>query len=266
MNTLHIPIFQVDAFTDRLFSGNPAAVCQLEDWLSDEMMQQIAAENNLSETAFFVKRADGNFDLRWFTPTIEVDLCGHATLATAHVLFEHLEYTDAEITFNTRSGALQVKKDADWYVMNFPADKLELVSTPPPELVSGIKADIQKVLRGKEDYLVILASEKEIQELNPDFRALQKLGGRGILVTAPGDDADFVSRCFFPCAGVDEDPVTGSAHTSLTPYWSEVLNKKSLLAKQISKRGGLIKCRDLNDRIELKGQAVSVLKGRFHLD
>ncbi|MBK8703819.1 MAG: PhzF family phenazine biosynthesis protein [Saprospiraceae bacterium] len=257
-----IPLYQIDAFTNRLFGGNPAAVCPLDSWITDELMQQIAAENNLSETAFFVLRPDGDYDLRWFTPAAEVDLCGHATLATAHVLFRHLGYAKDKIGFHTRSGLLTVVREGEGYLMDFPADRIEHVPAPAI-LAEALGAEPLEVWKGREDYLVVLPSEADVAALRPDFRKLMALGGRGVLATAPGDNHDFVSRCFFPTYGVDEDPVTGSAHTTLTPYWAARLGKTELRARQISARGGEVGCRLLGDRVELTGQAVTYMAGEI---
>jgi len=253
-------LYQVDAFTNRLFGGNPAAVCPLDSWITDELMQQIAAENNLSETAFFVIRPDGDYDLRWFTPAAEVDLCGHATLATAHVLFRHLGNSKEQIGFHTRSGLLTVRRDGEGYLMDFPADRIELVQAPVI-LVEALGAEPLEVWKGREDYLAVLPTEADVAALRPDFRKLMALGGRGVLATAPGDNHDFVSRCFFPAYGIDEDPVTGSAHTTLTPYWANRLGKPELRARQISARGGEVGCRLLGNRVELTGQAVTYMIG-----
>lgn len=256
-------LYQVDAFTDKLFGGNPAAIVPLESWLADDVMQRIAAENNLSETAFFVPVA-GGYHLRWFTPGIEVDLCGHATLATAHVLFEHLGFSGQQLTFMSRSGPLYVVRAEKGYRMDFPADFAETVS-PPEVLVKALGVLPLEVRRGKEDYLVIYPDESTVAGLEPDFRVLMELEGRGVVTTAPGYYLDFVSRCFFPNAGIDEDPVTGSAHTLMTPYWAEKLQKKTLQARQISKRGGDLTCTLEGDRVFLEGEAVSYLEGTFKI-
>ncbi len=259
---MKIPIYQVDAFTRKLFSGNPAAVCPLESWLPVATMQKIAMENNLSETAFFVDEGD-TYGLRWFTPTVEVDLCGHATLATAHVLFNHLNYDGDEITFSTKSGLLTVKKSGDALLMNFPAD--EMPETDPPDvLFDGLGLRSDKVFRS-DDYMVVLDNEYDVADLTPDFRLLSEVDARGIIVTAPGIDVDFVSRFFGPQSGVDEDPVTGSAHTKLTPYWAKVLGKNKLTARQISDRGGDLICELKGDRVELQGHAVSYLSGEIEV-
>lgn len=258
---MKLPIYQVDAFSSELFKGNPAAVVPLQKWLSDKQMQAIAAENNLSETAFFVKEGE-SYRLRWFTPTVEVDLCGHATLATAHVLFEELGYQESEVVFKTRSGLLTVKKEDTFLAMNFPADEMPNEEAPS---VLYQALGIQKTSKTfkTDDYMVVLNSEKDVAELDPDIRMLSEVDARGIIVTAPGDEVDFVSRFFAPQSGVDEDPVTGSAHTKSTPYWSKVLDKKELSARQISIRGGDLICRMQGDRVEILGKAVTYLKGEI---
>ncbi|HMQ60954.1 MAG TPA: PhzF family phenazine biosynthesis protein [Flavilitoribacter sp.] len=252
--------FQVDAFAARPFEGNPAAVVPLENWLPDELMQAIAMENNLAETAFFVPESEG-FRLRWFTPAVEVDLCGHATLASAHILFQHLNWSQDAIPFFTRSGKLTVNRVSDRaYAMNFPADFARRVDTPPV-IVTGLGVEPLEVLRGKDDYLAVLSGEEEVLNLQPDFRAIGSLSSRGLIATAPGKEVDFVSRCFFPQSGIDEDPVTGSAHTAMTPYWSAKLGKVSLKARQLSRRGGEVGCTLSGDRVILEGLAVTVLEG-----
>lgn len=256
-------LYQVDAFTDELFGGNPAAVVPLKTWLSDDLLQAIALENNLSETAYFVPIEVG-FHLRWFTPGMEVDLCGHATLATAHVLFDHLGYAGQQITFQSKSGPLYVNRADRGYRMDFPADFAEDV-TPPEALVKALGEIPLEVLRGKDDYVAVFPDEASIQKLEPDFRTMMELKGRGVIATAPGNYVDFVSRCFFPNAGIDEDPVTGSAHTVMTPYWAEKLQKNSLEARQISARGGALKCTLKEDRVMLEGQAVTFLEGNFKI-
>lgn len=256
---MKIPIYQIDAFTGELFRGNPAAVCPLSEWLPDETMQAIAAENNLSETAFFVPKGKG-YHLRWFTPAIEVDLCGHATLATAHVLFHHLGYSEPIIRFHCQSGLLSVSREDGHYIMDFPADILE--PTPAPGLLKeALQATPREVFIGREDFLVVLGSEAEVAALSPDFRLLRQLKGRGVIATAPGESVDFVSRCFFPNAGIDEDPVTGSAHTTMAPYWAGRLGKQELLARQISRRGGEVRCTMLGERVALAGRAVTYMEG-----
>ncbi len=259
---MKISIFQVDAFTDCIFGGNPAAVCPLDKWLDETVMQQIAKENNLSETAFFVKNNDA-YQLRWFTPEIEVDLCGHATLATAHVLFEHLGYKKSEIQFQTKSGLLKVKKEEGRLMMDFPTDDMPKVD-PPAVLFQalGIRSDH---VFFTDDYMVVLDSEEEVKRLDPDFRILSEVNARGIIVTAPGNEVDFVSRFFAPGAGINEDPVTGSAHTKLTPYWSKRLGKDVLEARQISKRVGNLTCRNKGERTQILGKAITFMKGEINI-
>ncbi len=257
---MKLPIYQVDAFTSKVFGGNPAAVCPLSEWLPDEIMQKLALENNLSETAFFVSDS-GEFQLRWFTPTTEVDLCGHATLATAHVLFNHLGYSKPRIVFNTKSGPLVVLKEGDQLLMDFPADEMEKVEGPP---ILYQALGIEKCETYKsDDYMVVLEAEKEVADLNPDMRMLKEVDARGVIVTACGDEVDFVSRFFAPQSGVDEDPVTGSAHTRLTPYWAKRLGKDELTARQISKRIGNLLCRNKGERVEIIGKAVTYLVGEY---
>jgi PhzF family phenazine biosynthesis protein len=259
---MRLPIYQVDAFANQIFEGNPAAVCPLKEWIPDEQMQLIAMENNLSETAFFVKR-DGRYDLRWFTPTTEVDLCGHATLASAHVLFEHLGYEESVIRFDCNSGELQVEKRGDQLVMNFPAAALHKAEVPGfLEDAVGIAA---KELYKDTDYLYVVETEQQVRNLDPDIRLLAKADVRGIIVTAPGEETDFVSRFFAPSAGVDEDPVTGSAHTMLAPYWSRRLEKDELIGRQVSQRGGTVHCTYLDSRVELGGAARTFLTGEIEI-
>ncbi|MEN6587924.1 MAG: PhzF family phenazine biosynthesis protein [Sulfuricella sp.] len=255
-----IPLYQVDAFTDRLFSGNPAAVCPLDAWPEDGWMQAVAAENNLSETAFLVG-GSGRYGLRWFTPATEVDLCGHATLASAYVIFNFVEPELDEVTFDTRSGELRVRRDGDWLRMDFPA----LPPTPcpcPEDLARGLGRQPKAVLSA-DKYLAIFDTEAEIRALEPDMEMLKRLDLMGVIASAPGSDADFVSRFFAPKAGVPEDPVTGSAHCVLMPYWAERLGKSSFLARQVSRRGGEIHCALKGDRVELAGQAVLFLRGEI---
>ncbi|MCF8243704.1 MAG: PhzF family phenazine biosynthesis protein [Saprospiraceae bacterium] len=256
-------IYQVDAFTDQIFRGNPAAVVPLEDWLPDVTLQQIAAENNLAETAFFLKN-EAEFHLRWFTPATEVDLCGHATVATAHVLWEHLDCGLDEITFHSRSGILGVKKQDDWYVLDFPTDKIAQVEVPEmAQIALGVKP--LEVWKGREDYLLLVENQAVVENIDPDFRQLGKLKARGFIITAVGKEVDFVSRCFFPAFGIDEDPVTGSAHTTLTPFWANKLGKPELTARQISKRGGYLKCQFQGDRTHISGQAKTYLEGTIEI-
>jgi PhzF family phenazine biosynthesis protein len=250
---MKISMYQVDAFTDRVFGGNPAAVCPLDKWLSDDVMLSIAAENNLAETAFFVPEDDG-FRLRWFTPVAEVDLCGHATLASADVLFRQLRFPGESIRFETRSGPLTVQRQDDLYSMDFPATVP--AECPIPEaLAEGLGKKPQRVLRAF-DYIAQFASEEEIRSLKPDFTKLAKLDLRGICVTAPGENCDFVSRFFAPKLGVNEDSVTGSAHCELTTLWSQLTGRTKLSAIQISPRRGHVLCELQGDRVVLSGRAA----------
>jgi predicted PhzF superfamily epimerase YddE/YHI9 len=313
---MEIEIYQIDAFCKDLFSGNPAAVCPLASWPADTLMQQIAAENNLAETAFYVQEAahpeGGHYHIRWFTPTVEVDLCGHATLATAHVLYNHKGFTGDTVSFASRSGELRVKKEGDRLTLDFPADTL----TPIPvteEMYKWFDKRPEEAYKGKTDYMLVFASEADIANIQPNMPVLEKLTeARGVIVTAKGagsndsaaigansddsdaaakagrganpndsdsgakagrganpsgynpsgDTLDFVSRFFGPQSGVPEDPVTGSAHTTLTPYWSKRLGKKDLTARQLSARKGYLNCRDAGARIEISGLAKTYLIGR----
>ena len=257
---MELPIYQVDAFASRLFEGNPAAVVPLKDWLPDTVLQAIAAENNLSETAFFLAD-DSHYSLRWFTPTAEVDLCGHATLATAHVLFEHLGYSDHEIRFSTRSGELLVSRTETGVSMDFPAIASEPMDIPEL-LVQGLGRP-PLALRSAPDFLAIFETEDDVLALQPDFALLAQLDCRGVIATAPGRKHDFVSRCFYPRVGVNEDPVTGSAHCKMTPYWAAELGRNDLTARQLSRRGGSVGCRLRGNRVILTGQAVTYLTGRI---
>lgn len=257
-------IYQVDAFAEELFSGNPAAVCPLEDWPEDELLQKIAMENNLAETAYFVK-AGAHFELRWFTPTTEVDLCGHATLASAYVLFHQLGYNEQTIRFQSRrSGPLTVSKEDDLLTLDFPADSITEVSITDA-LTRGLNLQPQKIFKGKSDYMFVYEREEDIKQLIPDFPTIQTIDARGIIVTARGNTVDFVSRFFAPQCGVNEDPVTGSAHTTLTPFWSRILNKKVLTAKQLSARGGFLQCEDHGERVSISGRCKLYLEGEIFI-
>jgi PhzF family phenazine biosynthesis protein len=261
-----IRIFQVDAFTERLFAGNPAAVCPLERWPDDDLLRSIAAENNLSETAFFVPEATGDaFHLRWFTPVAEVDLCGHATLATAHVLLRYMEPSLDVARFRTRSGELEVRRQGERLVMDFPALRPEPCE-PPAGLAAALGTSPDEVLAAS-DYVVVLPSAKAVRDLNPDMRAVAALDRRGLAVTAPGDQpgVDFVSRFFAPALGVPEDPVTGSAHCELAPLWAARTGKKRLRARQLSPRGGEVLCEVEGDRVRLSGRAVLYLEGTIRV-
>ena len=255
--------FEIHSFTDKIFNGNPAGVCPLNEWIDDALMQRIAAENNLSETAFFTPN-DDHYELRWFTPTIEVDLCGHATLASAYVVFEHLGYEGDAVSFQTRSGALNVWKDGDFLIMDFPSRPAENIEVPG-KLEEGLGIKIGSVSKAR-DYLVVLESEKDVRDLRPDFSTLNEIDCEGIIVTAPGDEVDFVSRFFAPRMGIDEDPVTGAAHSTLTPFWADRLGKRELRAKQISTRGGDLWCKQMDDRVHIAGKAALYVKGFLNID
>lgn len=257
---MEIRIYQVDAFASQVFEGNPAAVCPLDKWLPDELLQKIAEENNLSETAFFVAE-ENTYSLRWFTPKDEVNLCGHATLAAAHVIFEHLEHNGNSVQFNTRSGILTVEQSADGYSMDFPASLPKAIKAPDL-LLDALGVTSENILLAF-DYLVVLANEAEVSAVAPDFNKLAQLKHRGVIITAPGNDVDFVSRCFFPKLRVNEDPVTGSAHCELAPYWAEKLGKNILTAKQLSKRIGQVNCAVIGNRVILKGNAIDYLQGKI---
>jgi len=256
-------LYQIDAFTPELFRGNPAGVCPLETWLPDDLMQKIAMENNLAETAFYVRTGD-RFRIRWFTPAVEVDLCGHATLAAAYVIFNYDRYPGTEIELDSRSGVLRVRRAGDLLTLDFPADPIRPV-TEPAGLSEALGARPREVFLGKTDYLAIFGTQAEIEAMKPDFRKLAAVEARGVIVTARGDEVDFVSRFFGPRVGIDEDPVTGSAHTSLTPYWAAKLGKTEMRAAQLSKRRGWLKVRLNGDRVEISGQARAYLEGRIDL-
>lgn len=256
-----LSLFQVDAFTDRPFGGNPAAVCALPEARPDAWMQRVAQEMNLSETAFFYPEAEG-YRLRWFTPTVEVDLCGHATLATSHVLWsEGYLTTDQTAQFHTRSGLLTARRQGDWMELNFPTAQLQAIPAPPG-LAAALGAEPQRVMATDLGYLVEIATADQVRQLQPDFAALQALPVPGVIVTSLGEAPyDFVSRFFAPNLGINEDPVTGSAHCSLSPYWRERLGKTTFLAYQASQRGGVVKVQDEGSRVRLSGQAITVLRG-----
>ena len=259
---MDLNLYQVDAFTDRTFGGNPAAVVPLRAWLPDGTMQAIALENNLSETAFFVPREDGGFDLRWFTPRLEVDLCGHATLGTAWVLFNRLGHDGGTIVFHTRSGPLTVSRDGDRLAMDFPAQ-------PPAPMVPGAGiGDVAGALGVAPEAvlaapyaLAVLDSEETVRAVRPDFRRVAGLDIPELIITAPGEDCDFVSRFFAPAGGIDEDPVTGSAHCILIPYWAERLGKTEMFARQVSARSGALWCALKGDRVSIAGHAAPYLEG-----
>ncbi len=256
-------MFQVDAFADQIFGGNPAAVCVLEDWLPEATMQAIAMENNLAETAFIVKERNG-YHIRWFTPETEVALCGHATLASAYVLVEYYGFKETRIPFfSEKSGPLPVEHAADGLLtLDFPAD--DIVQTPAVALLNeAMGATPQRTFKGRTDYLLIYPSQADISKLNPNFFLLNQVAARGVIAAAKGDEVDFVSRFFAPQCGVSEDPVTGSAHTTLTPYWARILNKDKMQARQLSRRGGNLSCELKGDRVRISGRVVPYLQGEI---
>ena len=257
---MRIQLYQVDAFSSKVFSGNPAGVCFLDNWIEDEVLQSIAAENNLSETAFLVRNGE-NLEIRWFTPVTEVSLCGHATLASAFVIFNYRRWEEDTVRFLTRrSGELVVKKQKDLLEMDFPSRKVH-PQNPPPGLLEALKVTPQEVHSAAEVLMVVMDSEKAVREIQPDFAALNEIECDGVIVTAKGDQSDFVSRFFAPQLGIPEDPVTGSAHCILIPYWSGILHKSSLHAYQVSKRGGELFCKYKQDRVAISGTASLYLEG-----
>lgn len=259
---IDIPYYQVAAFAPCAFRGNPAGVCLLEEWLPDVTLQDIAAENNLSDTAFVLRRGS-DYDLRWFTPTVELDLCGHATLASAHVLFQHVRaIRGTEVSFSTRSGVVSVSRVADRLVLDFPARPPTRCETPDARLPQALGASPRIIYRSR-DYLAVFEKEEEIAALQPDLALLNKIGA--VIATAPGSECDFVSRYFAPNHGIPEDPVTGSAHCALVPYWSDCLGKQTLYARQISRRGGELFCENRGDRVKIGGSAVTYLIGKMRV-
>ncbi len=261
---MKIPFYQVDAFSKKPFGGNPAGVCVLDSWLDIEILQNIAEENNLSETAFLVSTSSGNYDLKWFTPTVEIDLCGHATLASGFILFKYYNQNISVLNFNTASGMLSVERSGELLSMDFP-------SRPPVQtevadtLIEALGAKPMMTLASR-DLLAVFENEDEIIRLSPDFERLKKIREYfAVIVTAPGDTVDFVSRFFAPNAGVDEDPVTGSAHCTLIPYWAERLNKNTLHASQLSSRKGELFCELIGDRVKISGHAILFAKGEIYL-
>ena len=259
---MKIAIYQIDAFTSELFRGNPAAVCPLDKWIDDSLMQSIAAENNLSETAFFVREDDG-YRIRWFTPTTEVDLCGHATLASAYVIFNEIDKSAEIIKFYSNRGELNVTRNSDLITLNFPSLPPK-ITKKPEQVVSAFNIEPREVLEA-DDYLLIYESQEQIENINPDLNLLREIDLRGVIVSTPGNDCDFVSRFFAPKYGIDEDPVTGSAHCTLTPYWSEKVKKKKLHAKQLSKRGGELFCELKLYSVSISGKAVLYLIGEIEI-
>lgn len=255
-----LPIYQVDAFASEVFAGNPAAVCPLEAWLPDSVMQSVAAENNLSETAFFVKRGE-DYDLRWFTPAVEVDLCGHATLASAYVIAKHLAPGLDRVVFHSRSGPLTVTREGELFTLDLPAKMPRRIELDP-DFAQALGATPLELWRADKN-MAVLADEAAVRAVEPDFAKVAVLPGDGVIVTAPGDDCDFVSRYFVPQAGIPEDPVTGSAHCVLTPYWARRLDKQKLSARQISARGGELTVEDRGERVLVAGRVAPYLEGRI---
>lgn len=253
---MKLPLYQIDAFANKPFTGNPAAICPLDKWLPDDLMQSIATENNLSETAFFVK-INESYSIRWFTPAHEVDLCGHATLASAYVIFNILKHEENNIVFESKSGLLEVKQNNDWLEMNFPSQPATKCTVP--EIVKEAFNEEPIECLQSEDYVLVFKNEKSILSANPNMSLLSELDLRGVIITSRSNQYDFVSRFFAPKYGINEDPVTGSSFTQLIPYWSKKLNKQTLNAKQISKRGGVVKCVDLKERVQISGQAVKYM-------
>ena len=258
-----IPLYVVDAFTREVFAGNPAAVCPLEEWLPDALMQSIAMENNLSETAFFVREGE-RYRLRWFTPAVEVNLCGHATLASAFVIFNYLDASAAAVTFDSLSGPLRVTREGGRITLDFPALRAAPADAPPG-LFEGLRARPREVLRSKTDYLAVFDSEEEVRRLAPDFSALAAVEAQGVIATAPGRESDCASRYFAPRAGIPEDPVTGAAHCTLTPFWAERLGRREITARQVSRRGGELFCADAGDRVKISGHAARYSEGFLYL-
>ena len=260
---MEISLYQIDAFASKLFEGNPAAVCPLDEWLPDEIMQSIAEENNLSETAFFVPKGNG-YHIRWYTPVSEVDLCGHATLAAAYVLFNILGYRKDKIEFDSRSGILAVTEDNEWLVMDFPAQP-PVPCDIPKEIIKAFNTAPIECLKS-EDFVVVFEREIDIESANPDFELLKKLNSRGVIITAKSTRYDFVARFFAPKYGIPEDPVTGSAYTQLAPYWASKIGSKRFSAKQMSSRGGELTCEVVDDRVFISGKAIKYLEGKIKIE
>jgi PhzF family phenazine biosynthesis protein len=260
---MKLKVYIINAFTEEKFGGNPAAIVPLESWLSEKTMQQVAAQNNLSETAYIVPKGK-DFDIRWFTPTVEVDLCGHATLASAHVLFTHLGYDREQITFHSKSGPLGVTRNGNQYILDFPSK--EPVETGSDEIIDkalGLRP--RHLYKSAFDFMAVFENQAEVEALKPDFNILKNHDSRGLIVTAKGDNSDFVSRCFYPQSGIDEDPVTGSAHVVMVPYWAKQTGKNSFTAIQLSARRGYLDCELSGERVLIGGHAVTYLEGDFYL-
>lgn len=261
---MNYKLYQVDAFTDKLFGGNPAAVCPLNEWLNDDLLQKIAMENNLAETAFYV-RQDDQYEIRWFTPKVEVDLCGHATLAAAFVLFHCEGYPGDTINFySPRSGKLNVSKSSDWLTLDFPVDEFHQIPVAA-EILNCFDRQPLDAYKGKTDYMLVFGHESDIRDISPQFEAIATLQARGVIITAKGEQVDLVSRFFAPQSGIIEDPVTGSAHTTLTPYWSEQLDKTAMSAIQLSERKGYLQCKLIGNRVAISGQAQLYLAGELYI-
>jgi PhzF family phenazine biosynthesis protein len=261
---MKLDIYQLDAFASLPFTGNPAAVVPLDSWLPDDVMQGIAMENNLAETAFFA-RGENGYDLRWFTPTIEMDLCGHATLASGYVIFEILGSSEKLLKFQTRSGELTVEKQDGRYVLDLPS-RPGVPSETPPGLIEALGGAKPKEIYKSRDYMLVYESEADVLAIDPDFNSLMKIDTHAVIVTAKGDSSDFVSRFFAPEVGVPEDPVTGSAHCTLIPYWAEKLGKNDLFARQVSQRGGELFCELIGDRVKIGGNAVLYMRGEIYVE
>jgi PhzF family phenazine biosynthesis protein len=262
---MRIPIYQIDAFAERLFTGNPAAVVITEEELPSRTMQAIASENNLAETAFVYGDLNSP-SIRWFTPTVEVDLCGHATLAAAHVMFMHsLDGCDA-VSFSSRSGLLRVFRSEGLLWLDFPRDRVEPFENERSSVTEALQCDVDFVFKGRSDILAILPSQSAVEGIHPKMDRIKQLRARGLIVSAKGDNVDFVSRFFAPQSGIPEDPVTGSAHTTLTPYWSAILGKNEMNARQLSTRGGRLRCRMKGERVHIGGGAITYLEGRIDID
>lgn len=260
-----IPIYQIDAFASRVFAGNPAAVCPLDAWLPDDVLQAIAAENNLSETAYLVARDDGDYDLRWFTPTLEAGLCGHATLASAHVVDRHLEPGRQSVRFHSRSGPLDATRDGDRYLLDFPSYPPEPAAPQVAQAVAAALGRAPLETHQADIILAVLENESAVRAAAPDMARAAALPGDGLIVTAPGEDCDFVSRYFAPHAGIPEDPVTGAAHCRLAPFWARRLDKPRLRARQVSRRGGELEVEDRGERVMMAGRCAPFMSGRITL-
>lgn len=257
-------IYQVDAFAKEVFTGNPAAVCPLEEWPADDRLQKIAAENYLPETTFYVKK-DNYYEIRWFSPEAEVDLCGHATLAAGYILFNYENHNGDIIEFHSlKSGKLTIKKEGEFLTLNFPTDVYEEIVITN-QMQAAFNFPPKRAFKGRTDYMLVFENEEQIKNIIPNLDIVAEMGGRGTIVTAKGNKVDFVSRFFAPQIGIDEDPVTGSAHTTLSPYWSEVLGKDKFTAIQLSDRKGYLQCKYLGDRVEISGQCKLYMAGEVYL-